>query len=72
MIYFRLIIRFAGFFQCFFTLFFASRVLFYFSHLGKLLLVLDTLIVISLNLNFFLIYARKMIFHFLGAYQLIS
>ena len=42
-------------FSMFFTLFFVPHVLFYIFHLGKLLLSLNTLIVVPVNLNFFLI-----------------
>ena len=60
------------FFPVFFTLFFVPRVLFHIFHLGKLLLALDTLAVIPVNLNFFLISVRAIVLRFFGSYQLIS
>ena len=57
----------------FFTLFFVSRAFFFcIFYLAKLLLALDTHIVIPVNLSFFLINVRTIVLYYFGAYQLIS
>ena len=60
MICFCLINRFSVFFQCF-LLSFLFPMCFYIFCWAKLLLALDTLIIIPVNLNFFLIYFRKIV-----------
>ena len=70
MIYFCLIIRFSVFFQCF-LLSILFPVYFYIFHLAKLLLALDTLIVIPVNLLFSNLGSDSSV-HYYGAYQLIS
>ena len=60
------------FFPMFFTLFFVSHVLFYIFHLGKLLLALNTLIVIPINLNFFLIWVRTTVLRFFEPMNLLA
>ena len=60
MICFCLIIRFSVFFQCF-LLSFLFPMCFYIFHLAKLLLALDTPIVIPVNLIFFLIQVQKIV-----------
>ena len=71
MICFRLIIRFSGFFQCFYFLF-LFPVCFYIFHLTKLLIALDTLIVIPVNLNFFLSQVRKIVLTIMEPINLIT
>ena len=60
MICFCLFIKFLVFFQCF-LLSFLFPVCFYIFHLAKLLLALDTLILIPVNLNFSIFYVRKIV-----------
>ena len=71
MVCFCLIKRFSVFLQ-YLLHFLLFPVCFYIFHLAKLLLALDTLIVIPVNLNFFLIYVRIIVLHYYGAYQIIS
>ena len=63
--------KFAGFFQCFLPCF-CSHVLFDIFQLGKLLLALNTRIVIPVDLNFFLIWVRKIVFYLSESTNLLS
>ena len=54
------------------TLFFVPHVLFYIFHLGKRLLALNTLIVIPVNLNLFLIEVRTLVLRFLEPINILA
>ena len=70
-LYFFLIIKYSDFFWCFLIFLFFFVCLFVF-HVLFYIFYLDTLVVIAVNLNFFLIQVRTIVLCISGPYQLIS